>query len=230
MSMAASAARKVTSFTATMNISSSGLLSTHLVGTLQEQLKPTLLAHQTFTVKGGKIPLPGGMQTLLTGDAVYLKVGSLARLMGKPWMKIPFSAMKQRGGINLAPLVRELQGNNPLAQTQMLAAASNVHQIGTATVNGIPTTEYAGTLNVAKSLARLGPGLRKLVGPALSATGITTAHFVVWVDAQHQVRKMSETENGSSYHGRSVVTITSINQPVHIHVPPASQVGSMPGL
>jgi hypothetical protein len=138
--------------------------------------------------------------------------------------------MKQTSGIDLAPLVRQLQGNNPLAQTQMLAAAQDVHQIGTATVNGIPTTQYAGTLDIAKSLAKLDPSLRKAVGPMMSAMGLSTARFVVWVDSQHQVRKMSETENGTHYHGTSVVTITSINQPVHIHVPPARLVGSMPGL
>lgn len=213
-----------------MDITSSGMMASHLVGTLQEQLKPTVVAQQDLTVKEAGVSVPGGMHTLLTANAVYMRMSSLAKMTGKPWVKIPFSSLKKTSGINLAPLLHQLQGNNPLAQTQMLAAATNVHQIGTATVNGVPTTEYSGTLDVAKAMTRLDPSLRKLVGPAMAATGITTSHFTVWVDGQHQVRKMVQSEGGSSYHVNSAVTITSINQPVHIHVPPASQVGTVPGL
>jgi hypothetical protein len=230
LTLAASAAQKVNSFAANMTITSGGALSTHLSGTLQEQVRPTLLASETFSLKSAGATVPGGMQALLTGSAMYLKMKTLAGVLGKPWVKIPFSSLKKKTGISLAPLIHQLQGSNPLAQAQMLPAATNVHKVGSATIGGVPTTEYAGTLNVAKSLAKLGPGLRKLIGPALKATGITTSNFRVWVDAQHQVRQISQTEGGGSYNISSVMTITAINQPVHITPPPASQVASLPGM
>lgn len=230
LELAASAAQKVRTFAASMDITSGGTYSSHLTGTLEEQVKPTVLAHQTFAVTAAGTRVPGGMQTLLTGNAVYLKMSALVKALGKPWVKIPFSSLKKSTGVSLAPLIHQLQGNNPLAQTQALRAATDVRRVGSATINGVPTTEYAGTLNIAKSMAKLDPSLRKLVAPALSATGISTAHFKVWLDSQHQVRKLWETERGTSYHVTSLITITAINQPVHIHVPPASQVAKMPGL
>lgn len=231
LSLAAAQARKVNSFTATMNIVTRGSLATHMTGTLQERVRPTVLAHQVLSIHGGSgLPVPGSMQTLLTGRAIYLNMSTLSRVAGKSWVKIPFSSLKKSTGVDLAPLIHQLQGNNPLAEAQMLPAATNVRRIGSQTVNGVPATEYSGSLDVGKAMTRLGPGLRKLMGPALSATGIRTAHFRVWVDGQHQVRKLVETEGGTSYQVASTIVITSINQPVHIHVPPASQVASMPGM
>jgi len=230
LTLAASAAQKVSSFAAQMTVSSSGTLSTHLSGTLQEQVRPTLLASEKFNLQSQGTAVPGGMQTLLTGNAIYLKMSTLAKVIGKPWVKIPFSSLKKSTGVSLAPLIHQLQGNNPLAQAQMLPAASNVRRVGTATVRGVSTTEYAGTLDIAKSLAKLDPSLRKLVGPALKATGITTANFKVWVDGQHQVRKLVESEGGGSTHFTTVMTIISINQPVHIAPPPAGQVAGLPGM
>lgn len=231
LSLAAAQAQKVTSFTATMNIVTHGSLATHMTGTLQERVRPTVLAHQVFSIHGGSgLPVPGSMQTLLTSRAVYLSISTLRKVTGKPWVKIPFSSLKKSTGLDLAPLIHQLQGNNPLAQTQMLQAATNVRRVGSQTIDGVQTTEYSGSLNVGKAMTRLDPSLRKLVGPALSATGIKAAHFRVWVDGQHQVRKLAETEGGTSYQVTSTIVITSINQPVHIHVPPASQVAGLPGL
>jgi hypothetical protein len=230
MTLAASAAQKVNSFAATMVVSSSGTLSTHLSGTVQEQVRPTVLASETFNVSSAGVTVPGGMKTLLTGDAVYLKMSTLAKVLGKPWVKIPFSSLKKSTGVSLAPLLHQLQGNNPLAQTIMLSGATDVHQVGSATINGVSTTEYAGTLNVSKALGKLDPSLRKLVAPAMQTTGITTSKFHVWLDAQHQVRKLSQVESGGKTTVTSVMTITAINQPVHISTPPASQIASLPGM
>lgn len=230
LTLAATAAQKVNSFAAHLTISSGGALSTHLSGTLEEQVRPTLLASEKFNLQSQGTAVPGGMQTLLTGNAIYLKMSTLTKVIGKQWVKIPFSSLKKNTGVSLAPLIHQLQGNNPLAQAQMLPAADHVHQVGTATISGVSTTEYAGTLDIAKSLAKLDPSLRKLVGPALKATGITTANFKVWVDGQHQVRKLVESEGGGSTHFTTVMTIISVNQPVHITPPPASQVAGLPGM
>jgi hypothetical protein len=57
---------------------------------------------------------------------------------------------------------------------------------------------------------------------------MTSASFEIWLDDQHQVRKLVITEHGTT---ESVVLselVTSINQPVSVQVPPASQVATMP--
>jgi len=230
LGLAASKMGSIHSFRATMTITSGGTLATNMTGTLEEQVKPTVLAHQTFSISSNGQSIPGGMETLLTGNAVYLKISSLARQLGHPWVKVSFASLKHSTGISLAPLIHQLQGNNPLAESQMLSAAKNVHQVGSATVNGVPTTVYTGTLNVAEAMSKLDPSLRKLVGPMMSATGITTAHFTAWVDGQHVIRKIAEKESGSGFRVSTLMMITSINQPVHVNVPPASQVTTIPGM
>lgn len=229
LARAAAAARQVTTFTASLDISSSGTYASHMTGTLAEQTKPTVLAEQKFNVTGAGAPAQR-MQTVLTDKAVYLRLSSLAKLTGKPWVVFPFSALKKSVGASFGPLIRELQSNNPLAMAQLLPASANVREIGSATVNGIPTTEYAGTYSVAAALAKLGAGFRKTLEPTLKASGLKTASFHVWVDGQGQIRKLVEHEGGGDYQVDSTVVITSINQPVRISAPPASQVATFPGI
>ncbi len=230
LSLAASQAQKVTSFSATMDISSTGAYSSHLHGSVVEQVKPTVLAQEKLNISAKGQHIPGGMEAVLTSNAMYLKLSRLTRAFGRSWVKISFAKLRGSTGISLAPLIHQLQGNNPLAEAQMLPAATQVHQVGTATINGVPTTAYAGTLNLAAAMSRLDPSLRKLFSPALSAAGITTAHFTAWIDGRHLIRKLVEDESGASTHVTTVMVINSINQPVHISVPPASQVASLPGL
>lgn len=228
--LAASQARKVTSVAASLDILATGTYSTHLTGSVVERVKPSVLADEKFSISANGHTVPGGMEGLLTSNAMYLKLKALRKTLGRPWVKISFAKLKGSTGISLAPLIHQLQGNNPLVQAQMLRASSHVHRAGTATINGVPTTAYAGTLNLRAAMSKLGPGLRKLFNPALAATGITTAQFTVWIDGQHQVRKLVEHESGTQVHVTVVMVINSINQPVHITVPPASQVATPPGL
>lgn len=230
LALAADNARKITSFTASMDITSTGSYASHLIGTAEEQTKPALLAHQKYSVTSAGTSVPGGMETLLTKDAVYLKMGSLSQALGKPWVGIKFSSLKNVQGINLEPMIHQFQTNNPLAMAQMFPAATNVRRVGSGTVAGVATTEYSGSYKVADALGKIDPGLRKTIESGLMAEGISTAQFTVWVDGQNQVRKVVETDDGKSYHSKTVIVITSINQPVHITVPPASQVATMPGL
>jgi hypothetical protein len=58
--------------------------------------------------------------------------------------------------------------------------------------------------------------------------GFTTEKFTVWIDDQHITRKALVTVNGTSITETVDMTITSINQPVHISAPPASQTAPLP--
>ena len=79
----------------------------------------------------------------------------------------------------------------------MFASSTNVHEVGTAVISGVPTTEYTGTYHIGAGLNRLSPSLRKQMQQALSATGMTTSQFTIWVDGQHNVRKLVQTETGT---------------------------------
>jgi hypothetical protein len=63
---------------------------------------------------------------------------------------------------------------------------------------------------------------------AIATDGLTEATFTDWIDAQHIVRKAVVTEVGKSITETITVTTTSINQPVNVSIPSASQTSSLP--
>jgi hypothetical protein len=232
--LAASTARGVNSFTANMSIQASGRASAgafSLTGTVSEQLHPSVLAeadYSTFSAAGQSIP--GGMSEIVTTKSVYMKLSMLSQALhtSKPWLEIPFSSLSKASGVNISSLFSQLQTSSPLDQSQLFAGAQNVRTAGTGVVDGVPVTEYTGTLVMSKALTKLPAALRASIGQALEKAGISSARFTEWVDGQHQVRKTSVTETGSTITETVTTTITSINQPVNIQVPAASQTATLP--
>jgi hypothetical protein len=232
--LAASTARAVNSFTANMSIQASGRASGgafSLVGTLSERLHPSVLAeadYSTFSAAGQSFP--GGMSEIATSNSVYMKLSMLSQALhtNKPWLEIPFSSLSKASGVNISSLFSQLQTSSPLDQSQLFAGAQNVRTVGTGAVDGVPVTEYTGTLVLSKALTKLPAALRASIGQALEKAGIGSARFTEWVDGQHQVRKMSVTETGTAIIETVTTTITSINQPVNIQIPAASQTTTLP--
>jgi hypothetical protein len=228
--MAASKAAKITSFTATLNGTTSAAGTTAVTsGTIEEQTKPVLLAAGNLTVQSAPAPFP--MRVVITGQAMYLKSEPLSRLVHKPWVELPFSALRKQSGLDIGSLLQQFQGKDPLADTRLFAASSQLRRIGTATASGVSTTEYGGTVNLAQALTRvpLSPSLRAQLKQVMALSGATMEHFRVWIDAQHNIRKVEEQVAGRSYRTMTTMTITSVNQPVHVTIPPASQIAVMPG-
>jgi hypothetical protein len=232
--LAASTARDVNSFTATMSIQGSTGSSGeafNLAGTVSEQLHPSVLAeadYSTFSAAGQSIP--GGMSEVITTSSLYLKLAILTQELhtDKPWIAIPFSALTKASGVDISSLFSQLQTTSPLDQSQLFAGAESVKLVGTGEVDGVPVTEYTGTVSMSKALAKLPASLRTTFGQDIEKAGITSVRFTEWVDGQHHVRKTTVTESGNAISEAITTTVTSINQPVNIQVPPASQTNALP--
>src|SRR6201994_4025328 len=225
---AAAHAQKATSYAADITVKTSGTASSTISGTLKQQTTPSPLAVADFssvTVQGQQVP--GGMEEIINSGGIYLKLAELSKQTGKPWIKIPGSDASKLGG---ASATQRLQSgsNDPLTQTQMLSSSTNVKKVGTATINGVATTEYTGTYPVSAGLAKLPAATRSTIAAQLKALGLTTEHFTVWLDDQQQVRKIVTTEKGSSVQVATTIVVTSVNQPVTATLPPASQTATVP--
>lgn len=229
ITLAAQQAGQVTSFTSTVSVRMTGTPSATLAGTVTMRTKPTWYesAHFTSLSADGQT-IPGGMQEVATSQTLYVKMAELQQALGKPWASLPYSELQKRTGVNLSQLTQQIQGNDPMLDAQMLAGAKNVTKAGTATIDGVATTEYTGSLPVSAGLAKLPASQRGAEQKRLSAAGIQTLGFTAWVDAQHQIRKITVTEHGSSQTTAATMQITSINRPVTATVPPASQVKAIP--
>jgi hypothetical protein len=239
--LAAQAASSANSFTGTMSLqatvkpgaanSSSSAGAVSMSATFAEQLQPSLLASVNIaSLSYTGMSLPGGLAEIVTPSTLYLKWSYLTQLMhlSKPWLSIPLSSVGQGSGVNLSQILGQTTGTGPLTQSQLLQGATSVRQVGTGTVDGVPVTEYTGTLQLDKAISYLSGAAKAQLQQAMANAGLTVATFTVWIDGQHTVRKAVVTEVGTDLSETITTTITSINQPVSIAVPTADQTSPVP--
>ncbi len=193
---------------------------------MTEQRNPLLLSMSLDeNVAGSNIPI----SAIITPDAFYMKfkAGSLGmpKALVHKWIKIPFSVLGS--GSIFGTLMHSVQNDNPMTQTQLLVAAEHLRAVGTQTVGGVSTTRYTGSLTPSTAVKDLAPSLRTALAPALKLITGNVA-VSIWIDQQHHVRKLTEVERVGANTVKVVCTFSGFNQPVHISVPPASQVVTPP--
>jgi hypothetical protein len=157
---------------------------------------------------------------LLVDGGVYLKLPPNLNQSGKPWVKATTESsspvLRQ-----LAASASSLKQNASLSQYKSLAEAASFLQTGgTEKVNGAAATHYSLTVDVAKVP---GTAFTQATKDALEKAGVTAIPEDLWVDEKGRPVKGSNrfTLNGQVV--TSTFTVSRINQPVTITVPPASQ-------
>jgi hypothetical protein len=239
--LAAKTAKTANSYTGTMDLQAtvkpgaagaggtSGALN--MTGTFAEQLSPSLIVSANFASLNfaGKT-LPGGFAEIVTPTTVYYKSPYLTQQLhvSKPWLSLSIAAASKASGVDLSQLMGAATGNGPLVQSQMLAAAMSVRQVGTGTIGGVPVTEYTGKIPLEKAASYLSGSAKTALQQASASDGLTEATFTDWIDAQHIARKAVVTEVGKSMSETITVTTTSINQPINVSLPTASQTSPLP--
>jgi hypothetical protein len=222
---AARQAAQISSATAVLSEQAGGSGGESISGAVTEQIKPSLLMSMRLSISSGS-----GASEYLGGiintRAMYLRSSAFGQQTGKPWLEIPFSVL---GGASssLAQLFKSLSKINPAQQTAVLGGARNVRDAGTAVIDGAATTHYTGTISPSNGLAALPPALRKTLAPELKAISGHIA-FGLWIDRQNQIRKVTESETVSGEPVITTIVFSAINQPVHVSLPPASQVSVIP--
>jgi hypothetical protein len=225
--LAAVASGQVNSLTANIKVHSSGTSAGDLTGAVSLQMKPSKIISATFDVSQSK-SASIELDEILTGKAIYFKDPAFTKATGKPWVEASTSELSSKVGVSLGSLLQNLESSNPLDQARLFSASKNAHEVGTMVIRGVRTTEYAGTYVPSVALAQLSPQLRKQLGPTLKSIGTNAIQFEVWIDAQHIVRQAEDQDN---VRGQVVVTelyVTSVNKPVKVTLPPASQVAPLP--
>jgi hypothetical protein len=225
---AATSTQQVTSASERLLVRVSGAQSQTTTGTILVQLKPTVQISENIKITAGGTST--GIKAIVTSNAFYLSEPAFSKQFGKPWLKISLNALTGTAVASLGALVRSIQGNNFANQAELLTIAKNTHVVGTQMIDGVSTIESAGSFPATEATKVLPAAFRKVLGPALHALGNSVVSFHVWVDGQHHIRKMVETETVNAETINTTVTISAINQPVHIAIPPASQTAVPPGL
>lgn len=224
--LAAAKAQRVTSFSATMDVVATAQgQDVTMSGTLREQLSPSLLVDASFpTLQGGGQSLPGGLEEILTSQAVYIKMSVLTQALhtSKPWVKMPVDQLGKLSG-SLKSAFSQAKTDNPLAHTQMFKGSPDIHKVGTGAIGGVPVTEYAGSVPIDKAVASLPTDMRDRYDSLFTELGVKVVKFHIWLDAQNQTRKVALTMAAKNVTESITETITSINQPVSVTVPASGE-------
>ena len=202
-----------------------------MTASMAEQLRPSLLAEvQIGTLSAAGQSLPGGLSEIITPSNLYMKWSVLTQELhtGKPWLVIPVSALSKSSGVDLSQLFSQATSTSPLNESQLLTGATGVRKVGTGTIDGVPVTEYTGTVSLDKGMQYLSGSAKAAMQKQITAAGLTTATFTVWVDGQRVMRKAVITEHGTAVTEVVTVAISTINQPVNIQVPAAGQTTPLP--
>jgi hypothetical protein len=228
--LAAQHAGQENSFDASLTVQTSGTGGVSMSGTMRGQVRPSFEVYANLpTISADGQSLPGGISEVITAKAVYLKIASLSRVVGKPWIGITFSQIsKATGGLNFSQLIEQAENNSPLAQTQLLAGADHVRVVGHGTINGTPVTEYAGTIQMSTALRAVPASIRAKVQQFAKTAGIQSTQFTVWLDSSQQPLKEVVQERGTSLSETITIVVNSLNKPVTVPVPPASETVMVP--
>ncbi len=214
-------------FASTLTKAMSTEKSVHLSGTITA-------AGATFTINadtrlnGGSPSMKmemgagqqGTMQMILVGKAIYIKAPQLSQLSkdsSKPWMKIDLSNTSSPLGKSFSQLLDQA---DPSKMTQAFKALDNVKLVGSETVNGVATTHYRATVNLARALRAQGVDPSSLSGVNMPSTSIID----VWLDSQQRPAKVSMNMGDLA---KVDMSFSKWGQPVVISAPAASQVTAL---
>jgi hypothetical protein len=178
------------------------------------------------------------LQEIVDGLVLYLKLPAavmrLPALGGKPWVEINLAAAAGRAGVpGLSSLMNNPTSSDPSQFLRYLRAASGaVSRVGTARIDGFPTTEYRSVIRLDRVAQGFPPAQRAQVRQAVAAlervTQLRSIPVEVWVDRQHLVRRMKfgfrETVSGQPLSLAMQIDIPQYGPQQPPAIPPASQV------
>jgi hypothetical protein len=217
---AATGAQSINSAVTTLRIQVSGSQASTETGTLQYQRTPSLMSQDMhIAAEGGNTEI----KMILTGTDMYFSEPGLPT--GKTWMKFGLAALKGKSA-SFAQLIQSMQSNNFTNQAQLFAVAKDAHVVGQATIDGVATTEYAGSFKASDAVKELSPAVRGVLGTQLTSLGDSTVSFREWIDGQHHMRQVIENETVKGHAVTTTMNVTAINEPVKIALPAASDVTS----
>ncbi|MEY9845741.1 hypothetical protein [Streptacidiphilus sp. MAP5-3] len=182
----------------------------------------TMMMPKTATTPAGAVHM------LLSGTTMYMGYSGSApaAFKGKHWMKLDFSQDPA-----LASVYNQSNGQDPATQVALFTSSPDIKRVGPETVDGVATTHYSGTADMAKLATAENPQLKSLASK-MAGSGIGTVNLDFWVNAQNlPVRMVESTPASSSVALTATVDYSDYSTaPVTVTPPPASDTVDMSSL
>lgn len=168
------------------------------------------------------------MRMMMSSTTMYMGFtgNAPADFNGKHWVKFDLSK-----NAAVAESLNKSSGQDPSTQVKLFTSSGDIKRVGTQTVDGVPTTHYSGTVDLAKLAADQNPRLKSLV-QLDSKLGINTLDVDLWVNDQSlPVRAQEATPPSSSVPLKATVDYSDYGtMPVTITPPAASDTMDMSSL
>jgi hypothetical protein len=173
----------------------------------------------TERVGSGTSGLSIGMR--LANNSIYIKLPPGAGMPpGKPWVNLSAAGNDP----TLSQLASSVQSSIANASvdgyTAFARAATNVKDLGPATVNGVPTTEYSFVVDVSKLPST------QLTTKILTQAGVSRVPVDLWLDGQSRTVQVTESSTAGQASISTKVVYDKFNEPVSIVAPPPDQIAS----
>jgi hypothetical protein len=181
------------------------------------------------------MPGMGKVRMIALPSALYLRLPASAHLpSGKPWIKIkadgtgtdPISKA-------LGPVMTQMQESfDPQSNLELLKAMPAMKVAGRESIEGARTTKYKATVDLAKAAAVVAGGPLAKQFRALTAAGIKTMDYTIWVDGQGLPRQYKTVMATAQGKATQTFNYRDWGKPLTIKAPPAKQVagaGSLSG-
>ncbi len=189
--------------------------------------------HATFHY--GSLPgLPGGfdMEMIMDGSMMYMRMPQMQGPGGPPteWISIDMSEAVP----GYEELIELSAGrNDPTNAFGYLQGAERAEEVGTETVNGIETTHYRGTMNLAHAITELPADLQRdmrlVMRQFREQFGTLTMPFEIWIDADGLLRRMvyvmeGEAAAAAEFSMEMSMDVTEYGNDFELDIPPADDV------
>lgn len=183
----------------------------------------------------------GSSQVIITGGRAYLALPKALLTPGqRPWLLVHANLPAWQGDSTnnlLATYFQDApQDNDPATLINQLAPAARIASTTTESLNGLPTTHYALTVDLPKVLADLpADSNRKELYKSITGQGLTSTTADIWLNSGGLPVKYSMTLSGHDAITNKTVQYTFVGiysewgQPVTVSAPPAGQVGTVTG-
>lgn len=192
-------------------------------------------------------PSGGTVKVLRIGAMQYTSVPPAEQAQvpdHKPWVEINLNRVDEAKLGRSFTQLASTENDNPTQLLANLSQVSNsVTKVGTASVRGVPTTEYRAEVDLnkvaARDKAKEGAKAAQVVKQQEQALGKHTLPVEVWIDSHKRVRQLQlqvpiPAASAGASNGSGSATIrmdfTAYGRPVSISAPPQRQVANITSL
>jgi hypothetical protein len=154
----------------------------------------------------------------------YLKLPAGAGVPAGKWVRVTAAGANDPLSRTFGPLVQQLQQSfDPASNLGVLKATTTIAPAGKEAVDGVPTTKYTATVDLAKAASVSTRTLAQQYS-TLVQNGVKTLRYSIWVDHDQLPRRFATVVPTPQGNVTATGTYRDWGKPVTVAAPPAGQV------